>query len=204
MTLSTQVILVRHAQTEMITKNRIHGHSDSPLSQKGVRDANKTADRLRGQSFGAFYSSPIGRAMHTAEIIGNVINRVPVPNDGLKERYYGWLEGKPLSLFEPDLSGPKIMHPFINIALKASGESANFFVDRVISTFDDITTRHKKQRILFVIHWGLLSILTQYLQGKDLSVWREIGPWTSCGISEFHQKENTWQPIYLNNSSHLL
>jgi len=204
MTLSTQVILVRHAQTEMITKNRIHGHSDSPLSQKGVRDANKTADRLRGQSFGAFYSSPIGRAMHTAEIIGNVINRVPVPNDGLKERYYGWLEGKPLSLFEPDLSGPKIMHPFINIALKASGESAKFFVDRVISTFDDITTRHKKQRILFVIHWGLLSILTQYLQGKDLSVWREIGPWTSCGISEFHQKENTWQPIYLNNSSHLL
>ena len=106
MTLSTQVILVRHAQTEMITKNRIHGHSDSPLSQKGVQDANKTADRFRGQSFGAFYSSPIGRAMHTAEIIENVINMVPVPNDGLKERYYGWLEGKPLSLFEPDLSGP--------------------------------------------------------------------------------------------------
>ena len=204
MTLSTQVILVRHAQTEMITKNRIHGHFDRPLSQKGIQDAKKTAEHFRGQSFDALYSSSIGRAMHTAEIIGNAIDMVPVPNDGLKERNYGCLEGKPLSLFEPDLSGPKIMHPFINFALRTSGESAKFFVDRVISTFDDITTQHKKQRILFVIHWGLLSILTQYLQGKDLSVWREIGPWTSCGISEFHQKENTWQPIYLNNSSHLL
>jgi len=100
MTKRTQVVLVRHAQTEMITKNRIHGHSDSPLSQKGIRDANKTADRLREQSFDVFYSSSIGRAMSTAEIIGDALNMTPVPTDGLKERYYGWLEGKPLSLFD--------------------------------------------------------------------------------------------------------
>ena len=199
----TQVVLVRHAQTEMITENRIHGHSDSPLSKKGVRDANKTAGHLREQSFDAFYSSSIGRAMRTAEIIGDAINMAPVPTDGLKERYYGWLEGKSLSLFEPDLTGPKIMHPVIKFALKTSGESAEDFIDRVINTFGHITAKHKEQRILIVLHWGILSILTQYLQGKDLAVWREIGPWTSCGISEFHQKENIWQPIQLDNSSHL-
>jgi len=200
----TQVVLVRHAQTEMITENRIHGHSDSPLSQNGIRDANKTANHLRAQSFGAFYSSSIGRAMCTAEIIGNALNMAPVPIDGLKERYYGWLEGKPLSLFEPDLSGPKIMHPFIKFALKTSGESAEFFIDRVIRTFDHITTKHKGQRILIVIHWGILSVLSQYLQGKDLAFWREIGPWTSCGISEFPQKENVWKSVYLDNRGHLL
>ena len=201
---TTQVVLVRHAQTEMITENRIHGHTDSPLSKKGVRDANKTADILRAGSFGAFYSSSIGRAMRTAEIIGNALNMAPVPNDGLKERYYGWLEGRPLSLFEPDLTGPKIMHPFIKFALKTSGESAEFFIDRVIRTFDQIAANHKGQRILIVIHWGILSVLTQYLQGKDLAFWREIGPWTSCGISEFHQKENKWKTIYLDDSNHLL
>ena len=200
----TQVVLVRHAQTEMITENRIHGHTDSPLSQKGTLDANKTACHLRAQSFDALYSSSIGRAMRTAEIIGDVLNMAPVPTDGLKERYYGWLEGKPLSLFEPDLSGPKIMHPFIKFALKTSGESAEIFIDRVINTFDCITTKHRGQRILIVLHWGILSVLTQYLQGKNLAVWREVGPWTSCGISEFHQKENIWQPIYLDDSNHLL
>ena len=200
----TQVILVRHAQTEMITQNRIHGHSDSPLSEKGIRDANKTADHLREQSFDVFYSSSIGRAMCTAEIIGDALNMAPVPTDGLKERYYGWLEGKPLSLFEPDLTGPIIIHPFIKFALNTSGESADGFIDRVIKTFDQITAKHKGQRILIVLHWGILSVLAQYLQGKDLADWREIGPWTSCGISEFHQKENLWQLIYLDDSSHLI
>lgn len=195
---------MRHAQTEMITENRIHGQSDSPLSQKGVRDAKKTADYLSGQSFDVFYSSSIGRAMRTAEIIGKAINMAPFPTDGFKERCYGWLEGKPLSLFEPDLSGPKIMRPFIEFTLKISGESAENFIDRVVKTFNHITAKHRGQRILVVLHWGILSVLTQYLQGKNLAVWREIGPWTSCGISEFHQIGNKWQPIYLDDSSHLL
>ena len=201
---STQVVFVRHAQTESITKNRIHGHTDSPLTQKGIRDAQRTADHLSSQSFDAFYSSSLGRAMHTSEIIGNAINKAPIPVDGLKERYYGWLEEKPLTLFEPDLSGPFFMRPIIQFALKVSGESGDSFVARVTNIFDQITMKHKGQRILIVLHWGILSILAQHLQGKDLSIWRGIGPWTSCGISEFHQDGRTWQPMYLNESGHLL
>jgi 2,3-bisphosphoglycerate-dependent phosphoglycerate mutase len=201
---TTRVVLVRHAQTEMITKNRIHGHSDSPLTDKGIHDAQKTAAYLSGQHFDAFYSSSIGRAMHTAAIIGNAINMQPEPTDGLKERYYGWLEGKPLSLFEPDLSGPKIMHPIIEFALHASGESSKDFINRVIIDFKRITEKHTGQRILIMLHWGILSILTQYLQGKDLSIWREIGPWTSCGISEYQQNKTNWHPLYLDKSDHLI
>ena len=201
---TTRVVLVRHAETEMITKNLIHGHSDSPLSDKGVSDAHKTADFFRGQHFDAFYSSSIGRAARTANIIGDALNIPPVLTDGLKERYYGWLEGKPLSLFEPDLTGPKIMYPIIEFALKVSGESSQEFLDRVIRTFEGITAKHKGQRILIVLHWGILSVLTQYLQGKDLTVWREIGPWTSCGISEYQQNGINWHPMYLDKSSHLI
>ena len=204
MTTTTQVVLVRHAETEMITKDLIHGQSDSPLSEKGVSDAQKTADYFRGQRFDAFYSSSIGRAVRTADIIGGAINKSPVPTDGLKERYYGWLEGKPLALFEPDLSGPKIMHPIIEFALTISGESSQDFLDRVIETFENIAAKHEGQRILIVLHWGILSVLTQYLQGKDLVLWREIGPWTSCGISEYQQNEKKWHPLYLDKSSHLI
>ena len=142
--------------------------------------------------------------MHTASIIGDAINMQPVPSNGLKERFYGWLEGKPLSLFEPDLSGPKIMHPIINFALNTSGESSQDFIERVITDFERITTKHAGQRILIVLHWGILSILTQYLQGKDLSIWRGIGPWTSCGISEYQQNTVNWHPLYLDKRSHLI
>ena len=201
---STQVVFVRHAQTESIINNRIHGQTDAPLTQKGIRDAHKTADFLRNQSFGAFYSSPLGRAICTSEIIGSALKMDPEPMDGLMERYYGWLEGKPLKFFEPDLSGPFFMRPIIQLALKVSGESGESFVSRVINTFNQIAAKHKGERVLIVLHWGNLSILAQHLQGRDLSIWRGIGPWTSCGISEFHQNGGAWKLVHLNQSDHLI
>lgn len=201
---STELILVRHGQTQTITRNRIHGQTDSPLSAKGIADAKKTANYFRGQSFDAFYSSSLGRAMQTAGIIGEAIEMTPMPEDGFMERYYGWLEGKSIALFEPDLSGPKITLPLVKFALKMSGELGNDFVKRVINTFNKIVAKHKGQRILIVLHWGILSVLTQYLQQKDLSIWRSIGPWTACGISEYHHINNKWHPIYQDEHSHLL
>lgn len=200
----TQVLFVRHAQTQNITKQRLHGQTDSPLSEKGLHDANNTADYFRGKSFDAFYSSSLGRAMHTAELIGEAINMTPTPEDGFKERYYGWLEGKSMKWFEPDLSGPKITQPLVKFALLMSGEQPDDFVNRVITTFDNLAEKHQGKRILIILHWGILSVLTQHLQRKDLSVWRSVGPWTACGISEYHLIEGIWLPIYLDKNSHLL
>ena len=200
---TTQVIFVRHAQTQTITSQRIHGQTDGPLSEKGVMDAQKTADFFRGHSFDAFYSSPIGRAMTTAKMIGKAIDMTPAPIDGLKERYYGWLEGRSLKWFDPDLSGPKVTLPIVKFALWASGESSKDFVDRVTSAFDAITDTHKGQRVLIVLHWGVLGVLTQYLHKKDLKKWQKIGPWVACGISEFHRDNGKWDPIYLDKDDHL-
>ena len=202
---TTQVVLVRHAETQTITSQRIHGQTDGPLSEKGIQDAQKTAEYFRGHTFDAFYSSPLGRAMTTARIIGSTINMEPVPVDGLKERYYGWREGRSLKWFEPDLSGPKITLPLVKFALWASGESSDDFINRAIHTFDIIAKKHRGERVLIVLHWGILSILNQYLQEKDVSAWREIGPWIACGISEFHHNNNgTWKPIRFDNGHHLL
>jgi len=106
--------------------------------------------------------------------------------------------------FEPDLSGPRITLPLVKFALWASGESGDDFVNRVTSTFDAIAHKHVGQRVLIVLHWGILSVLTQHLLEKDLSIWRAIGPWTACGISEYHRSNGKWHPQYVNNSSHLL
>ena len=102
---STEIVLVRHAETTMISDNRIHGQLDAPLTESGIEAARRTAEYLSGQKFDAFYSSSLGRAMRTAEVIGEAIHINPVPVDGLCEHNYGWLEGKPLPLFEPDLTG---------------------------------------------------------------------------------------------------
>lgn len=159
----TEVVLVRHAETTMITQNRIHGHSDAPLSAAGIEAARKTAEYLRGQVFDAFYCSSLGRARRTAEIIGEAIGLQAIPVDGLREQYYGWLEGKPMPWFEPDLSGPSFMHPYIKFALRVSGEKVDKFSQRVVTAFDEIVSNHSGKRILMVIHWGTLSIISNHL-----------------------------------------
>lgn len=63
--------IVRHGQTVDNLDGRIQGHSDSPLTPLGVRQAEAIADRLASESFAAIYSSDLGRAMHTAEIIAS-------------------------------------------------------------------------------------------------------------------------------------
>ncbi len=203
MTISTEIVLVRHAETTIISNNRIHGQTDAPLTEPGLTAARRTAENFRGQKFDAFYSSSLGRAMKTAEIIGDAIQLLPIPVDGLRERNYGWLEGKPIGLFEPDLTGPAFMHPIIKFALRTSGESDEEFPRRVLNTFNEIYQRHMGQRIMLVVHWGILSILTRYFRYEDMNGWQGVGPWTPCGISEIHKNGSGWQILRLNDHSHL-
>ncbi len=187
----------------MISENRIHGHTDAPLSAAGLRDTQKTADYFRGQEFDVLYASSLGRAMRTAEVIGNAIHLEPIPVDKLRERYYGQLEGKPLDRFEPDGSGPWYFRPYVNLALHFSGESEAHFVARVLEGTQEIIDKHANQHIMLVIHWGILGILSQYFQGLDVKEWRVIGPWTACGISEFELKDGRWQVNRMNDGRHL-
>jgi probable phosphoglycerate mutase len=203
MTKSTELVLVRHAETTMISDNRIHGQHDAPLTDRGIAAAKKTAEYFRGQKFGAFYASSLGRAMRTAEIIGATINMQPLPVDGLRERNYGWLEGKPLALFEPDLTGPVFMHPIIKFALHVSGERDEEFPRRVVNSIEEIIQRHSGQRVLLVIHWGILSILTRYFRGEGMEGWQSVGPWKACGITEYHKNGKGWQVIRTDDHSHL-
>jgi probable phosphoglycerate mutase len=203
MTKSTELVLVRHAETTMISDNRIHGQHDAPLTDRGIAAAKKTAEYFRGQKFGAFYASSLGRAMRTAEIIGATINMQPLPIDGLRERNYGWLEGKPLALFEPDLTGPVFMHPIIKFALHVSGERDEEFPRRVVNSIEEIIQRHSGQKVLLVIHWGILSILTRYFRGEGMEGWQSVGPWKACGITEYHKNGKGWQVIRTDDHSHL-
>lgn len=200
---TTQLFLVRHADTTMLSDNKINGQSDSPLSEAGLRDSQKTADYFHGQNFDAFYASSLGRAMHTAEIIGKSIKKDPTPDDRLMERYFGHLEGKQLNLFSPDGNGVWLFRPYVNLVLALTGESEKKFINRIIESIQEITAEHQGGRILVVTHWLALSIIAQFLQGNNMKGWRDVGPWTACGISEFQSNGSNWKVVRLNEDRHL-
>lgn len=63
----TRLILIRHGETVWNREHRMQGHSDSPLSDTGLRQAQLLAQRLKEIEFTALYCSDSGRAHHTAD-----------------------------------------------------------------------------------------------------------------------------------------
>jgi broad specificity phosphatase PhoE len=89
-----ELILVRHGET-LLNVNRItQGWSDSELSELGRQQVLRLAERLKEHKPTALYSSPLGRAMATAQAIADATGLEIVPLDDLREMNYGRWEGR--------------------------------------------------------------------------------------------------------------
>ncbi|MCL5103560.1 MAG: histidine phosphatase family protein [Armatimonadetes bacterium] len=85
--------LVRHGETEYNRQGRIQGQGDSPLTPLGVLQAEAVATRLAGETFAAIYSSDLGRAQSTAEIIAARHNLPVQTTPLLREAAFGIIQG---------------------------------------------------------------------------------------------------------------
>src|SRR5260370_38449438 len=92
------ILLVRHGETEWNRARRYQGWSDSPLTARGIAQAEAIGHRLRDLPDAAdaeIVASPIGRARRTAEIIAGVLERTAPPrlDDRLREISLGSWDG---------------------------------------------------------------------------------------------------------------
>ena len=88
-----QLILVRHGETVLNAAGIAQGWNDSALSDAGRRQAGAVASRLQSHGVTAIYSSPLGRAMATAEVIAAAVGLPVTTLEDLREMCYGKWEG---------------------------------------------------------------------------------------------------------------
>ena len=87
----SELVLVRHGETEWSRTRRHTGDTDLPLTEAGEAQARTVAPRLEGREFALVLSSPLQRARQTAELAG-FGDRIELDDD-LRERLYGEYEG---------------------------------------------------------------------------------------------------------------
>jgi broad specificity phosphatase PhoE len=87
----SEIVIVRHGETEWSRSGRHTGNTDIPLTEAGEVQARSVADRLAGREFALVLSSPLQRARRTAELAG--YGERAEPDDDLRERDYGEYEG---------------------------------------------------------------------------------------------------------------
>jgi probable phosphoglycerate mutase len=88
------VYLVRHARSHANQENLLIGRVGAhELNEVGHQQAACLAQRLRGEGISALRSSPLRRAVQTAEVIAAAIGRPPSIDDDLIERDFGPFDG---------------------------------------------------------------------------------------------------------------
>jgi probable phosphoglycerate mutase len=156
----TRISLVRHGQTDWNRDRRIQGRSDIPLNETGREQARATGRALRGRRFDGVYASPLMRAYETAAIIADELG-MPAPTavPGLEERSYGLAEG---------LTGTQIEARFgVDRSTVPEWEDDATLLGRVLPALAELAAAHAGERVLVVVHGGVIGALARHLTAGE-------------------------------------
>ena len=175
----TELILIRHGETDWNVQGRFQGQIDVPLNATGQRQAALMAERLEreGHRFDAFYCSDLLRTRQTAAPASARLVLAAAPDAGLREQHFGVLEG--LSFDEVRARHPELLAAWLrhdpDYALP-EGESVRAFHARVVGALRALVRRHAGGRLAIVTHGGVLDMVYRTVHALPL-----VGPRT-CPI----------------------
>ena len=200
-------ILVRHGTTDWVDRHILHGITDIPLNDNGLRQAREVAEALKSISASHLYSSPLTRCMQTAQAIAARMNLQPVLLDGLKELDFGWLEGKPFKDLTSHNFSPLVrfidqyQHLFIRMI---SGESIASLRRRVLTAWQRIVEDNKGEISVIVGHSAVFNNILIHYFGKNFPKGMHYYSMHPCSIGEI-EINDTGQArlVRMDDISHL-
>ncbi len=201
--MKTELILLRHGETEWNSENRLQGHRDSALSREGLRQADALAARLTTVSFTALYSSDLGRALETARRIATRTGHSVVPDTRLRERGLGILEG--LTRDEASQRHPEVFASYSEGApdyVVPQGESTSQRLRHAVECLEELGARHRGERLVVVTHGGVLSLLFRHSLGIPHGVRRTFSV-LNAGWNQFDYHDGTFRLVTWGDITHL-
>lgn len=170
------VYLLRHGETRWNADgNRYCGATDIDLTDKGIRQAYLAADALMGISMDAIYSSPLQRALRTAQIASGKPEKVQI-DQRLIEANFGQWEGKTKEEFiteNPDLWDAWCQAP-ADTRAGGDGETAMDVIRRVDDFFREMCIKHASGSILVVAHNAVNRFYMAWKLGMPLKNYRKL------------------------------
>ncbi len=182
------IYVIRHGETDWNAQRRIQGRSDIPLNAKGLELAQATAEAMKDIPFHAVYSSPLKRAVDTAEII---LKDRPLPvilDDRIIEMGFGLFEGEVMSEDNPKLKGTAFMNFFCAPQLyipPEGGESFAQVCQRTTEFLHELAARPELQEknVLVSSHGAAIKGLLSSLYPSAPEDFWHGGVHKNCAVS---------------------
>lgn len=183
----TKLIIVRHCETKGNSAMIFQGHTDTPLSEKGIFQLGLVAARLSGEKIDKIYTSPQPRAKKTAEAI-NAFHNVPiVEEDGLREIFVGDMDGmdcREIPVKYPDISRDWDEAPWDFAS--PGGETMRQVYDRAAKAVQRIVEENPGKTLLLTSHGCLIRNLLCWCAGWPIEDMGKVplGHNTAVSIAE--------------------
>jgi len=200
-----KLLLVRHGETDWNLAQRFQGHSDVPLNQVGLQQAQALKDRLSDEIITSFYSSDLERAHETAKIIAN--GKIDLQSDSrLREVHFGDWEGLTYNEIQEKYPGQlAAWEQDVYKTAPPNGETLEALASHTQSFLNDLLLKNKDETILIVAHGGVIRVLiclalnlpaTMYWQFHvDSASLSEIAFYPAGAILNFMNDTNHLAPL---------
>lgn len=151
-----ELILVRHGLP--LRREVVEGPADPELSAEGHEQSERLATYLKSESIDAIYSSPMKRAVQTAEPLAQTTGLPISIVDDVAE--YDRLSNEYIPIEELRAANDERWQKLLTGEWQSDSDTLESFRDRVILSLEQLISRHASQRIVVTCHGGVIN---QYL-----------------------------------------
>jgi broad specificity phosphatase PhoE len=200
-----RILLVRHGETDWNKVRRFQGRSDVPLNRTGRDQAHALAFALKQEPITAIYSSPLLRALETAQIIKAFHASAPLLQvEGLAEMDLGDFEGMLAQQWAdeyPDFRKAWLETPLS--VIMPGGEGLQEVQTRAMDTLERITKRYPPESTLLVCgHSFVNRTILCHALNLSLDRFREVQQETSA-LNILHKRGERWYAEAVNERPNL-
>lgn len=198
-----QITIIRHGETEWNKLMQLQGHTDSPLTKLGFKQAEQLSEFIKHRKFDVLISSDLDRTLLTARIINKHLGLPIIKNELLRERSFGIMEGLTLPEIQDKYSQTYKAYKSRKSTYEIpDGESLVQFNKRIIESIQTIAKENDGKSVLLVAHGGVLDCIIRYIFKMDLDDDRNFSV-LNTSVNTITISDEKWILQEWGNTEHL-
>ncbi len=200
-----KIYLVRHCQTEGNLARYFQGSIDTPVSENGKTQLDLLSVRFRNIKYDYIYTSPLGRAVKTAEAVNRFHDNEIIKDEDFREINAGkiektsWEDIPKLFPYEAECWNERAydFNP-------PDGEKMSEVYERMSKGFERVLKKAAAgETIVIVSHGAALRTLNCYLEYHDLKKLNDVDIGVNTAVSLWEYENGEFKAKYLNDASHI-